>query len=127
MCENAKTVLIVDDDPDTVTFLTTALEDNGFATVSAKDGLEAISKIEENPPDLVTLDLSMPEKSGAGVYRLLRKDPRRSDIPVIIISGLSAGFKTFLSTRRRVPPPDGYLVKPVESEQFLSLVRQLLA
>jgi len=127
MAENAKTILVVDDDPDTRTYLTTVLQDNGFATVSAADGTEAMNKIEENLPDLIALDIAMPEKSGVAVYRSLKGDERLKSIPVIIITGISDDFKKFISTRRQVPPPEGYISKPVDFEQLLSMVKELLA
>jgi CheY-like chemotaxis protein len=127
MAEDTKTILVVDDDPDTLTYLTTVLEDNGYATASAKDGNDALQQIEQMPPDLVTLDISMPEKSGVAVYRALKEDDRLRQIPVIITTGVSEDFKTFISTRRQVPPPEGYVSKPVDLEQFLGLVSQLLA
>ena len=127
MDENAKTVLVVDDDPDTRTYLTTVLEDNGYATVSAKDGAEALEKIDEELPDLVALDISMPEKSGVAVYRALKENERLKQIPVIIVTGISEDFKKFISTRRQVPPPEGYITKPVDFEQLLAMVGDLLA
>ena len=127
MAENAKTILVVDDDPDAVTYLTTVLEDNGFATVSAKDGTEALERIGEKLPDLVALDISMPEKSGVAVYRKLKEDEQLQKIPVIIITGVSEDFKKFISTRRQVPPPEGYISKPVGTEQLLNMVQDLLA
>jgi len=127
MTDEAKTILVVDDDPDTLTYLTTVLEDNGFSTVSAKDGAEALQKIEEQAPDLVTLDIAMPEKSGVAVYRALKTDKRTKAIPIIITTGISEDFEKFISSRRQVPPPDGYIAKPVESEQLVGLVRDLLA
>jgi CheY-like chemotaxis protein len=126
MAENEKTILVVDDDPDAITFLTTLLADHGFATVSAKDGTEAISRIEEKLPDLVALDISMPEKSGVAVYRALKENDRLQHVPVIIITGMSAEFQKFISTRRHVPPPEGYISKPVVPEEFMGLVRSLL-
>jgi CheY-like chemotaxis protein len=126
MAENERTILVVDDDPDAITFLTTLLADHGFATVSAKDGTEAISRIEEKLPDLVALDISMPEKSGVAVYRALKESDRLKHVPVIIITGMSAEFQKFISTRRHVPPPEGYISKPVNPEEFLGLVRSLL-
>jgi CheY-like chemotaxis protein len=126
MADDAKTILVVDDEPDTLTYLTTLLQDNGFATVSAKDGTEALKKIEAKPPDLAALDISMPEKSGVAVYRTLKEDARLSQIPVIIITGISQDFKKFISTRRQVPPPEGYISKPVDPEQLLTMVRDLL-
>ena len=127
MTEDSKTILVVDDDPDTLTYLTTVLEDNGFATVSAKDGTEALRSIEEEAPDLVCLDIAMPEKSGVAVYRALKEGDHLKHIPVIIITGISEEFKKFISTRRQVPPPEGYISKPVDSDQLLKMVRDLLA
>ena len=126
MAENAKTVMVVDDDPDARDFLVTVLEDNGFAAVTARDGSEAISLLEQQAPDLVTLDITMPEKSGVAVYRKLREDDRFKGVPVIIITGVSDDFKKFISSRRQVPPPDGYISKPVDHEQFVSMVQGLL-
>lgn len=126
MAENAKTILVVDDEPDTRTYLTTVLEDNGFATVAAADGTEALKKVEESRPDLIALDISMPEKSGVAVYRTLKEDDDLKSIPVIIITGVSDDFEKFISTRRQVPPPEGYISKPVDVEELLGKVNDLL-
>ncbi len=126
MPDGQKTILVVDDDPDARDFFITVLEDNGFATVYARDGNEALTRLGEGIPDLITLDITMPEKSGVGVYRNLKEDDRFKDIPVLIITGVSDDFKQFISTRRKVPPPDGYLSKPVEPEQLLGKVQELL-
>ncbi len=127
MTDNKKTVLVVDDDPDAREYLMTVLGDNDFASVSAKDGTEALKMLEGSIPNLVTLDITMPEKSGVAVYRKLREDDRFKHIPVIIITGVSEDFKRFISTRRQVPAPEGYIPKPVDAEQFLAKVRELLA
>jgi DNA-binding response OmpR family regulator len=126
MSDAVKTVLVVDDDPDARGFLTAVLTDNGFAATEAKDGNEALAAIAEAPPDLVALDITMPEKSGVAVYRRLREDDTLRHIPVIIITGVSDEFRTFISTRRHVPPPDEYIPKPVDHQQFLEAVKKLL-
>ena len=126
MADDAKTVLVVDDEPDAREFLTTVLEDNGYATVSAKDGAEAISILEAGAPDLVTLDITMPEKSGVAVYRRLKEDEQLKSIPVIIVTGVSGEFEKFISTRRQVPPPEGYISKPVDHDRFLKMVSDLV-
>ena len=123
MADNAKTVLVVDDDPDAREFLTTVLDDNGFAFTTANDGSEAIAALEKSLPDLVALDITMPGKSGVAVYRTLKEDDRFKSVPVIIITGISDDFKTFISSRRQVPPPEGYISKPVEVDQFLKMVK----
>ena len=126
MADDAKTILVVDDDPDAREYLTTVLQDNGFATVTANDGAEALERINENLPDLVALDITMPEKSGVAVYRTLKEEDRFKQIPVIIITGVSDDFKKFISSRRQVPPPEGYISKPVDFAEFLNMVNQLL-
>ena len=127
MPDDQKTILVVDDDPDALDFFVTVLEDNGFATVTARDGNEALERLGDGPlPDLVTLDITMPEKSGVGVYRKLREEEKYQGIPVLIITGVSDDFKQFISTRRQVPPPAGYLSKPVEPSDLLGKVRELL-
>ncbi len=126
MPDHQRTILVVDDDPDARDFFVTVLEDNGFATLTARDGNEALDRLGERKPDLVTLDITMPEKSGVGVYRGIKENDRYKDIPVIIITGVSDDFKQFISTRRQVPPPEGYLSKPVEPGDLLGKVNELL-
>ena len=68
-----KTVLIIDDDPDTVTYFSSLLEDNGYATVTAQNGADGIERVKQARPDLITLDITMPETSGVRCYRDLRE------------------------------------------------------
>jgi len=127
MGESPKTILVVDDNPDECDYIATVLEDNGYKTIRAKDGEEALTKIEAAPPDLITLDMSMPAKSGVAVYRSIKENERFKNIPIIIITGISADFEQFISTRRQVPPPEGYIKKPVVNpEDILNKVRELL-
>ncbi len=121
-----KTILIVDDEPDTLTYFSNLLEDHGFATVTAENGAEAIARVQESPPDLVTLDITMPETSGVRCYRELREHEAWRHIPVIVVTGISEDFRTFISSRKHVPPPDGYLSKPVDEAELLDLVRRLI-
>jgi CheY-like chemotaxis protein len=120
-----KTILVVDDEPDVLTYLSTLLEDNGYATTLAKDGEEALAKLKAGPPALITLDISMPEKSGVKFYREIKEDPRWNKIPVIIVTGVSEDFQKFISTRRQVPPPEGYLSKPIDQDEILRLIQKL--
>jgi len=120
-----KVVLIVDDEPDFRVYLSTFLEDNGFLTVTAKDGDEALAKVQRNRPDLITLDITMPEKSGVRFYREIKEDKGLSDIPIIIVTGVTRDFKSFISTRHEVPPPEGYVTKPIDLDEVLKLVTEL--
>ncbi len=84
-----KKILVVDDEEDIVEFYEQLLEDNGYDVISAYDGQKALALVKENKPDLILLDLQMPEETGTGFYRKLRNKGELRDIPVIIISGLS--------------------------------------
>ena len=121
------TILVVDDEPDIVTYLTTVLEDNGYKTESAVNGLEGMEKLKSIKPDLVLLDMSMPEKSGVKMYREIRQDPETKELPVIMVTGLSRDFEKFISTRNQVPPPTDYVAKPIEKDEFLEKVKKALA
>jgi len=120
-----KKILIVDDEQDILTYLSTLLEDNGYATALAKDGEEALKQVEAVGPDLITLDVSMPEKSGIKLYREVKANDRWKQIPIIIVTGVSEDFKKFISTRRHIPPPEGYLSKPINAEEILALIKKL--
>jgi CheY-like chemotaxis protein len=122
-----KKILIVDDEQDILTYLSTLLEDNGYDTVLAKNGEEALKQMEAALPDLITLDISMPGKSGVKFYRDMKVDDRWKHIPIIIITGVSEDFKKFISSRQQVPPPEGYLSKPIEKEEILALVKKFTA
>jgi len=124
MTADTKTVLVVDDEPDTRMFLTTLLEDNGFATVTANDGMQAMEMVKKSRPDLISLDITMPEKSGVRFYRDMREDDEFKDIPIIIVTGMSGEFEQFISTRKQVPPPNGYVPKPIDKERYIKLAKE---
>jgi CheY-like chemotaxis protein len=124
MSGDKKTILVVDDEPDIRDFISTLLEDNGYATIVAADGGQGIDKVKEHRPDLVTLDITMPEKSGVRFYRDMKESDEWKDIPIIIITGIAADFEKFISTRKQVPPPEAYVSKPIEPKEILELVKK---
>ncbi|HEY3357022.1 MAG TPA: response regulator [Polyangia bacterium] len=127
MCATRQpTVLVVDDEDDIVTFLTSLLGDHGFRTVTARDGDEALARMRAERPDLVTLDITMPTQSGVRAYREMKSDPALAGTPVIIVTGIASEFEQFISSRRQVPPPEGYMSKPIDKDRLLTLIRSLL-
>ncbi len=132
----AKKILIVDDDPDVVLFLSTVLQDNGYATVEASDGRDGLQKARDELPQLILLDLMMPHKSGIALLSELKEDDRLKAIPVIMVTGVTGetgiDFESFLAARPREaspdgpPRPDGYLEKPVAPERLLALVERIV-
>jgi CheY-like chemotaxis protein len=127
-----KKILVIDDESDVVTYLTTLLEENGYMTCSAVDGVEGMEKLKTENPDLICLDLLMPEKTGIKLYREIRKDAQFKNIPVIMITGFAApeypliDFKRFIS-QRSIPPPEGYMEKPIDRQALLKAVQETLS
>ncbi len=130
-----KKILVLDDEPDVVTYLVSLLEDNDYITVSAADGVEGMEKVKSEKPDLITLDISMPEKSGIRFYREIKADPDLKKIPVVVVTGVEStqdggtgkDFERFLSTRKQVPPPDAFIMKPIEEAELLNTLKKLLS
>ena len=114
-----KKILVLDDEPSVVTYLEALLQDNGYETVSASNGLEGMEKAREEKPDLITLDISMPEESGLRFYRELKGDPDLAGIPVVIVTGVTGyggkpeEFQKFISSRKHLPPPEGSSPSPL--------------
>ena len=131
--QKKKTILILDDEPSVVTYLETLLQDNGYDTISAKDGVEGLEKVKSGKPDLVTLDISMPEKSGVRFYREVKEKSELAAIPVVIVTAVTGyggkpeEFEKFISSRKQVPPPDGFIAKPIKKEKFLETIKKLLS
>jgi len=125
----AKKILVIDDEPDMLAFLTTLLEDNGYETMTAMDGEQGLAMAKAQMPDLISLDLLMPNKTGIKMYRELRKDDAIKEIPVVMVTGFtkedvpSMDFKEWIQ-KRAIRPPEAYLEKPVNKEMLLDAVRK---
>jgi two-component system phosphate regulon response regulator PhoB len=115
-----------------VTYLETLLQDHGFDTLSAVDGIDGLAKVKQEHPDLVALDISMPRKSGIRMYREMREDPSTSSIPVVVVTAVTGYggdpevFHKFLGSRRNLPPPDAFVAKPIDRDDFIKIVSGLL-
>lgn len=120
-----KKILIVDDEPDLVEWLSVFFEENGFEAICAYDGKEGFAKAEKDTPDLITLDISMPKESGVKMYRNLMNSKTSSNIPIIILTGAPPDFKNFVDKVKTFPKPAGYFEKPVDREKLLEKVKEL--
>lgn len=127
----AKRILIIDDEPDMVTYLTTLLEDNGYHITTAADGEDGLTKVKSERPDLVSLDLLMPNKTGIKMFREMRKDSEIADIPVVMVTGFgkddvpSMDFKKWVQ-ERAIRPPEAYIEKPVDPEVLLTAIKKAI-
>lgn len=115
----AKKILIVDDDPEILDYLSELLQDNGYQTVTAHNGMEGLEKVRVERPALITLDMDMPEKGGTNFYAGLRKDQAIRDTPVIVVSGV--GPRPPVLTKD-VPT----ISKPIDNAKLLKLVAQMI-
>lgn len=126
-----KTILVVDDEPNVRLFLQTALEDAGFHVVTAGDGEEALGMIRTNRPDLISLDLVMPRKSGRKLLYELRKDRELSRIPVLIVTAhardeLGKSDLEDILESSVMSGPGIYLEKPVKPDSYVRAVQRAL-
>jgi DNA-binding response OmpR family regulator len=122
----SKKILIIDDEEDVVTYLTTFFKDKGFNAIAAHDGKQGVEKAVKEKPDIITLDVSMPEESGVRALRDLQTNAVTKNIPVIIVTGVSSDFKKFIETRKQVHAPEGYFEKPIDRDKLLQKVKELL-
>ena len=81
-------ILVIDDDPDMLAFITAVLEDNGASVFTACNGIDGLKAAKIVIPDLITLDLSMPEMDGEELVKHIRQDSGLSEIPILIMSGV---------------------------------------
>jgi CheY-like chemotaxis protein len=117
------TVLVVDDNQENLELLQAYLEDIDCEAVSARDGLEALDIISDNPPDLILLDVMMPKMSGFEVCKRLKNDPKTSDIPIIMVTALNE----FGDIERGIDSgTDDFISKPVNKLELLTRVRTML-
>ena len=123
---DTKKIIVIDDDQELVSFMTMLLQDNGYQTVEANNGEQGLQRTRQEHPDLILLDISMPEKSGVRFYRELCGDDELKDIPVVMVTGVTEDFKRFIHQRKQVPPPAGYLTKPVDQQELLATITKLL-
>lgn len=123
MNSKKKKILIVDDDPDNVELLVSRLMQNGYDTVTAYDGSQAVQKAVSEKPDLILLDYMMPVSDGLKVYENYQMNVHIKHIPVIIITAcVDRGIKEKFMKAGVF----GLIVKPYDPQEVLALVNGAL-
>lgn len=139
-------ILIVDDEPDAISFIASILENNGFEDyISASNGVEGLKLARKEKPSLILLDLMMPEKSGIIMFQELKKDPELGSIPVIIVTGAAevtgVDFRNFMFKQQisdekklvgtagdtRLTGPNAFVEKPVDPDELIKLIKENLS
>jgi len=138
-----KKILIIDDDPDNISIIDLIVQDNGYTSISANNGKEGFELAKKEKPDLITLDLIMPEQSGIMMFQELKKDPELCDIPVVIVSGASevtgVDLKNFIfkqtagddkvvgtSGMGKYSSPNAFIEKPINPDELVKAIKELL-
>ena len=120
-----QTVLVVDDNAQNLELLEVYMEDvPEVRVITARNGLEALAKVEEENPDLILLDIMMPKMSGFEVCKRIKSDPKTSDILIVMVTALN---ETGDVERAAECGTDDYLSKPIDRRALVDLVRGMLA
>ena len=127
-----KKILIVDDELDVRIYVGTLFETSGYEPIAARNGREGLQKAKQISPDLIILDVMMPQAGGVSMYRELKADRQLKKIPVIMLTGVGEkSFSHYLKMLRLkiedpIPQPYAYLEKPLDHEKLLELVRETI-
>jgi DNA-binding response OmpR family regulator len=109
-------ILIVDDNIDSITILRSILETNGFAVRTAQSGLEALEQLKDDLPDVVLLDVMMPEMSGLEVLERIKNSHATSKVPVIMVTAKTQDEDVMVGYQYGA---DYYITKPCTAKQLL--------
>jgi two-component system alkaline phosphatase synthesis response regulator PhoP len=125
----AKKILIVDDDPDLVEAVTIILESKNYDVAAAYGGIEGLQKAKTEKPDLIVLDVMMPDKDGYTVCKELKTDPNLGKIPVLLLTAVVSKIPTTRFTQQMgmETEADDYIDKPVEPEVLVKRIEALLS
>jgi DNA-binding response OmpR family regulator len=116
-------VVVVDDELDVADLLRTILELDGLAVEAITDGHAALARTLADPPDLLVLDLMMPDLDGYELLKLLRLEPRGASVPVLVVSARSERQHLIESLQRGA---NAYVCKPFSPRELRRQVRQLI-
>ena len=117
-------VLVVDDDPEIVTFLSTLLELEGIESSVATSAAAALEQLQQGPPDLVLLDIAMPDRDGIDLCKELKSDPRTAEVPVFVVSARPGKD---VVERALAAGAEEFIRKPFENAELISRIRVRLS
>ncbi len=116
-------ILVIDDEPDVVQLIEYNLKSAGYDVVSAADGREALEKARTLQPDLIILDLMLPEVEGLDVCKVLRRDPGTAGIPIVMLTAKASETDRVLGFELGA---DDYVTKPFSPRELVLRVKRLL-
>ncbi|WP_041793594.1 response regulator [Pararhodospirillum photometricum] len=119
----AKKILIVEDNDLNMKLFNDLLQANGYETLQAKDGRNVLDLVREHRPDLILMDIQLPEVSGLEITRMLKEDPALRPIPVIAVTAFAMKGD---EEKIREGGCEGYIAKPISVASFLQTVARFL-
>jgi two-component system response regulator VicR len=125
MAEEKKKVLCIEDEKEMIDLIKLILERKGFEVLGAVGGEEGLEVIRRERPDLILLDLMMPEVDGWEVYRQMKADEQLKDIPVIVVTAKAQSIDKVLGLH--IAKVDDYVTKPFGPQELLKSVNKVLA
>lgn len=122
--ESQKTVICVEDEPEMIDLYKLILSRKGYHVLGANGGREGVEMIMNNQPDLVLLDLMMPDMDGWDVYQQLKAHPDTKEIPVIVVTAKSQNIDKVLGLH--IAKVDDYISKPFSPQDLLDRIENVL-
>src|SRR5690349_13462689 len=124
MNANLKSILCVEDEPEMIDLIRLILGRRGFEVKGAAGGVEGLKLIRQNPPDLVLLDLMMPDMDGWEVYQQMKADEKTKNIPVIVVTAKAQSIDKVLGLH--IAKVDDYITKPFSPQDLMNSVEKVL-
>jgi len=121
---NTKQILCIEDEPEMIDLIRLILGRRGFEVVGAAGGKEGLEKVRQHPPELVLLDLMMPDMDGWEVYQQMKADDKTKNIPVIVVTAKAQSIDKVLGLH--IAKVDDYIAKPFSPQDLLNSVEKVL-
>ena len=123
MAKEIKRILCIEDEPDMIELIRLILTRHGFDVFGANGGIEGVRKIREEMPDLILLDIMMPDMDGWEVYQQIKADEKTKDIPVIVVTAKAQNIDKVLGLH--IAKVDDYIAKPFTPDALLESVKKV--
>ena len=117
-------ILCIEDEPEMIDLIRLILGRRGFEVIGAAGGKEGLEKVRQEPPDLILLDLMMPDIDGWEVYQQIKADEKTKQIPVIVVTAKAQSIDKVLGLH--IAKVDDYIAKPFSPQELLNSVDKVL-
>ena len=125
MADTVQTVVCIEDEPDMIDLIEVILSPKGYKVIGAHGGKQGLATVKEKLPDIVLLDLMMPDMDGWQVYQQLKADEKTREIPVIVVTAKAQSIDKVLGLR--IAKVDDYISKPFSPQELLDSIGRILS